>query len=219
MVKHNNVVPNGHFHKDWQRYVKLWFDQPAKKVARRSARAAKIARVAPRPINLVRPIVRGQTLKYNLKARIGRGFTLDELAAAKIGKKEARGIGIAVDHRRKNRSEEAFQANVNRLKLYKSKLVVFPRKPTSKRLRKGDAPADARKAIEQTNDKNVLPLPTSSQHIKARAITKEERDRSVTVMLRKARTDAKLWGAREQRAKNKASTKKPEAAEASKDDE
>lgn len=27
MVKHNNVIPNGHFHKDWQRRIKTWFDQ------------------------------------------------------------------------------------------------------------------------------------------------------------------------------------------------
>lgn len=53
--------------------------------------------------------------------------------AAGISRKAALGIGISVDHRRKNRSEEAFQQNVARLKLYKSKLVVFPRNPTSKR--------------------------------------------------------------------------------------
>lgn len=27
MVKHNNVIPNGHFHKDWQARIKTWFDQ------------------------------------------------------------------------------------------------------------------------------------------------------------------------------------------------
>lgn len=27
MVKHNNVLPNGHFHKKWQRRVRTWFDQ------------------------------------------------------------------------------------------------------------------------------------------------------------------------------------------------
>jgi large subunit ribosomal protein L13e len=26
-VRHNNVVPNQHFHKDWQTRVKTWFDQ------------------------------------------------------------------------------------------------------------------------------------------------------------------------------------------------
>jgi len=204
MVKHNNVVPNGHFHKDWQRYVKLWFDQPAKKVARRSARDAKVAKVAPRPVNQLRPVVRGQTLKYNLKTRSGRGFTLFELQGAGIPKKEARGIGICVDHRRKNRNEEGFKQNVNRLKLYKSKLVVFPRKPSNKRLRKGDATAQERQAVEQNVDKQVVPLPTQSRHIKARVITAEERERNVAAFLRKTRTDTKLWGQREARAKAKA---------------
>jgi len=204
MVKHNNVVPNGHFHKDWQRYVKLWFDQPAKKVARRSARDAKVAKVAPRPVNQLRPVVRGQTLKYNLKTRSGRGFTLFELQGAGIPKKEARGIGISVDHRRKNRNEEGFKQNVNRLKLYKSKLVVFPRKPSNKRLRKGDATAQERQAVEQNVDKQVVPLPTQSKHFKARVITAEEHGRNVAAFLRKTRTDAKLWGQREARAKAKA---------------
>lgn len=35
MVKHNNVVPNGHFKKHWQNYVKTWFNQPARKARRR----------------------------------------------------------------------------------------------------------------------------------------------------------------------------------------
>lgn len=79
MVKHNNVIPNGHFRKDWQRYIKTWFDQPAKKAARRQAREAKAIKLAPRPLGKLRPVVRGQTVKYNLRVRAGRGFTLDEL--------------------------------------------------------------------------------------------------------------------------------------------
>jgi hypothetical protein len=27
MVKHNNVIPNAHFHKEWKNRVKTWFDQ------------------------------------------------------------------------------------------------------------------------------------------------------------------------------------------------
>ena len=41
-MKSNNAIPHNHFHKDWQRYVKTWFDQPAKKAARRNARIAKV---------------------------------------------------------------------------------------------------------------------------------------------------------------------------------
>ncbi|KAF5182248.1 Serine hydroxymethyltransferase [Thalictrum thalictroides] len=72
---------------------------------------------------VLRPVVHGQTLKYNMKVRAGRGFSLEELKAAGIPKKLAPTIGVAVDHRRKNRSLEGLQANVQRLKTYKAKLV------------------------------------------------------------------------------------------------
>lgn len=48
--------------------------------------------------------------------------------AAGIPKKLAPTIGIAVDHRRRNRSLEGLQTNVQRLKTYKAKLVIFPRR-------------------------------------------------------------------------------------------
>ena len=48
--------------------------------------------------------------------------------AAGIDPKTARGIGIAVDHRRRNRCEESLKVNVDRLGEYKSNLTVFPRK-------------------------------------------------------------------------------------------
>ena len=85
-AKRNQMVPNAHFHKDWDRYVKTWFNQPARKERRRKARAAKSARVAPRPVKTLRPIVRCPTYKYNIKDRQGRGFTLEELKAAGVSK-------------------------------------------------------------------------------------------------------------------------------------
>jgi hypothetical protein len=48
--------------------------------------------------------------------------------AAGIPKKLAPTIGISVDHRRKNKSLEGLQTNVQRLKTYKAKLVIFPRR-------------------------------------------------------------------------------------------
>jgi len=204
-MRGNYQIPHGHFHKDWQRYVRTWFNQPAKKAARRTKRVAKAQAVHPRPLNNLRPIVRSQTIKYNQKIRAGRGFSLDELEAAKIPRKFASTIGISVDHRRKNRSEEAFQANVARLKNYRSKLVIFPRKPTSQRAKKGDATVEERKAAyEQNVSRDVLPVALPSHRIVARKITKEEQGRTVTAILRKALTDAKLIGVREQRAKKKA---------------
>lgn len=50
------------------------------------------------------------------------------MQAAGISKKLAPTVGIAVDHRRKNKSLESLQENVARLNTYKAKLIVFPRR-------------------------------------------------------------------------------------------
>lgn len=42
MVRHNNVVPNNHFRKEWQLRVRTWFNQPARKQRRRNARQLKV---------------------------------------------------------------------------------------------------------------------------------------------------------------------------------
>merc|ERR1712110_1053042 len=110
------------FRKDWQRRVKTFFDQPAKKKKRYLRRKAKAARVAPRPAGLLRPAVRCPSQRYNMKVRLGRGFTAAELKAAGFSAKNARTLGVAVDRRRKDRSDETFKMNVKRLQVYKSKL-------------------------------------------------------------------------------------------------
>merc|ERR1712151_1333054 len=140
MVKHNNVIPNQHFKKDWQRYVKTWFNQPGKKKSRRLKRAKKAKEVGPCPADgPLRSIVRCATQRHNRRVRTGRGFTLAELREAKIGAKLARTIGIAVDPRRTNRSVQAFQKNVTRLREYKASLIVFPTKNEKRKLKKGSA--------------------------------------------------------------------------------
>lgn len=49
-----------------------------------AARAEKAKAQFPRPVaGSLKPVVRGQTVKYNAKQRLGRGFTLEEL---KVGK-------------------------------------------------------------------------------------------------------------------------------------
>jgi large subunit ribosomal protein L13e len=131
------VLHNNHFRKDWQRRVRTWFDQSGRKLRRRNARKAKAASLGVRPLTLLRPAVRGQTVRYNRKVREGRGFTLAELKEAGIGRKEARGIGVVVDHRRRNLSEEGKKLNVERLQAYKTRLIVFPRK--TKKPKKGDS--------------------------------------------------------------------------------
>ena len=79
MVKHNNIRPNIHMHKDYQRWIKTHFDQPKKKKRRSKLRRIKAATKAPRPAQKLRPIVQCPTQKYNMRIRAGRGFSMLEL--------------------------------------------------------------------------------------------------------------------------------------------
>lgn len=90
-----------------------------------------------RPTSTLKPAVRCPTVRYNMRLRSGRGFTLEELKLAGIRPKEALSIGISVDHRRRNRSEEGLAVNVDRLKAYKDRLILFPKK--GGKAKKGDS--------------------------------------------------------------------------------
>ena len=179
MVKHNNEVPNQHFHKKWASSsrgplkVITWFDQPAKKQIRRQKRAAKAAAVAPRPVARLRPVVHCPTQKHCAKVRLGRGFSLAELKAAKIPVPLAKTIGISVDSRRTNKSAESLAANVARLTEYKAKLVLFPKKGT--KAKKGDtADAAARAAATQCADKVLMaPAKAAAAPVEFVAVTEE----------------------------------------------
>lgn len=127
MVKHNNVIPNVHLRKHWQRNVRVWLNQAGRKKTRLQARRAKAAATSPRPLDRLRPTVRCQTIRYSHRPRLGKGFTLAEIKAVGLGAQFAKSIGITVDHRRKNRSQEAFDLNKARLTNYLSKLVLYPR--------------------------------------------------------------------------------------------
>ncbi|UKZ76386.1 60S ribosomal protein L13, partial [Trichoderma virens FT-333] len=139
-IKHNQTIISNHFRKDWQRRVRTHFDQPGRKTRRRTARQAKAAALAPRPVDKLRPVVRCPTVKYNRRVRAGRGFTLTELKEAGISKSLAPTIGISVDFRRQNLSEEGLAANVARLKAYKDRLILLPRKSNAPK--KGDTKTD-----------------------------------------------------------------------------
>nr|KAG5707495.1 hypothetical protein BaRGS_011999 [Batillaria attramentaria] len=196
--KRNNIIPNGHFHKDWQRMVKTWFNQPMRKKRRQMNRKKKARAIAPRPVGgALRPIVRCQTFKYNTRVRGGRGFTLEELKGAGINRKQAMTIGIAVDYRRRNGSMESLQQNVQRLKEYRSKLILFPRH-TSKP-KKGDATAEEIKMATQLKSKDVMPIRSLPRREKARAITDEEKKFKAFIVLRQARINQKLFGKREKK--------------------
>ncbi|KXN83857.1 60S ribosomal protein L13, partial [Leucoagaricus sp. SymC.cos] len=184
-----------HFRKDWQRRVRTWFDQPGRKLRRRNARKAKATTLGVRPLTLFRPAVHGQTIRYNRKLREGRGFTLAELKEAGIGRKEALGVGIVVDHRRRNLSEEGKKLNVERLKAYKEHLMVFPRK--AGKAKKGDSPADDLKAA---TTRSTLPLPEAYPAEAPRKITAEEFEFQAYRTLRNERANARYEGARKIRA-------------------
>jgi len=193
--KHNNVLHANHFRKDWQRRVRTWFDQPGSKVRRRQARKVKAASLGVRPLTLLRPAVRAQTVRYNRKLKEGRGFTLAELKEAGIGRKEARGVGIVVDHRRRNLSEEGKALNVERLKAYKAKLIVFPRKASKPK--KGDSTGDDLKAATTRLNQALPSLFTAEA---PRKITDEERSFEAAKTLRDAKFRARHEGQRKLRA-------------------
>merc|ERR1719460_3214597 len=154
--------------------MKTWFNQAGRKKRRAENRRKKAAAIAPRPAaGFLRPVVHPPTMRYNMKLRLGKGFTLDELREAKIAPKMARSIGIAVDHRRRNRCTESLQANVERLKLYKSKLLIFPNKSGKKGVKKGDTPRDQLQNVAQNTLKEIIPITRPTLRVKSRAITKD----------------------------------------------
>merc|ERR1719295_2192168 len=123
--KHNNVIQNAHFKKDWQNRVKTWFDQPARK------------------------------------------------------------IGIAIDYRRRNKSVESLQKNVQRLKEYRSKLILFPKKLSKPH--KGDATKEEMEVASQVTSKAIIPVVEVEAAEAPREITEDEAKFSAYQTLRKAR--------------------------------
>jgi len=205
-MKHNNVIPNQHFHKKWQLHVRTWFDQPARKARRHKKRLDKAKRVGPRPVKgPLRPIVRCQTIRYNMKVRAGRGFSLDEVRAAGLHPKYARTIGIAVDHRRRNKTTDAFQVNVQRLKQYLGKLILFPL--NSAKPKKNDSKPEEIKLATQLKTR-VMPIKKVHQREKARPIGDEDQKFNAFQATRMARADARLVGIREKKAKQAAEDEK-----------
>uniref|UniRef100_A0AC35TLU0 60S ribosomal protein L13 n=1 Tax=Rhabditophanes sp. KR3021 TaxID=114890 RepID=A0AC35TLU0_9BILA len=196
--KGNNVIPNAHFRKHWEKRIKTWFNQPGRKLRRKETRIAKAKAVAPRPAaGLLKPVVRCPTHKYNNKLRLGRGFTLEELKAAGISRGQASTIGVAVDYRRVNKSAPGLQLNIERLKLYKSKLIVFPKKSSAPK--KGDATAEEVKLAQQLVGR-VLPLTKPTISVPLAKVTEELKKFEVFKHLRRVRADARYKGKREKKA-------------------
>ncbi|KAE8542807.1 50S small subunit ribosomal protein L13e [Cryptococcus deuterogattii 99/473] len=203
MVKHNNQLQKNHFHKDWQRRVKTWFDQPGKKKSRRVARSKKALASGAAPLQRLRPAVRCPTQRYNIRIREGRGFTTSELKLAGIRRKEALSLGISVDPRRRSKSEEGQKLNVERLKEYKSRLVVFPRKAGKPKA--GDATGDD---LTAHITRDSIPLPASYTAEAPRAITDEEKEANAFTTLRLARAAQRNEGQRKKRLAEKEAAEK-----------
>ncbi|TQS33297.1 hypothetical protein Golomagni_06363, partial [Golovinomyces magnicellulatus] len=231
-IKHNQKIVNNHLRKDWQRRVRTHFDQAGKKASRRTARQTKAAALAPRPVDKLRPIVRCPTVKYNRKVRAGRGFTLAELKVrfdprlddydavdamdavdsqtllskeeAGIPRKQAPTIGISVDGRRQNLSEESLAINVARLKAYKERLILLPRKSNAPK--KGDTKTDVSKVNKATSFAATFPIAPTDLAVKEikKSDMPAEVEGGAYRALREARANARYAGAREKRAKDKA---------------
>eukprot|EP01038_Epipyxis_sp_PR26KG_P004628 gene4628-6507_t len=199
MVKHNNVIPNQHFHKKWARRVRTWLNQPIQKKLRREQRKIKAAKIAPRPAGgSLRPLVHCPTQRYNSKVKLGRGFSLAELKEAGINRSFAQTIGISVDHRRINKSEDSLLLNVERLKEYKSKLIVFPRR--LKKVKNGDSSKSDLAEAQQLVG-TVLPPPKKADAVTYAKITDEMKEAKGYASLRLARSDSRLVGIRLKKSK------------------
>merc|ERR1712146_766758 len=108
--------------------------------------------------------------------------------------KEARSIGIAVDHRRKNRCTESLQLNAQRLKEYKAKLIVFPRKRGKPKA--GDADVAELEKAEQLKGP-LLPMPSPLVDEEPMVITDEMKEVEAYHTIRMARADYRLFGVRQ----------------------
>jgi large subunit ribosomal protein L13e len=188
MVNGNRVVPNQHFHKKWQGSargplkVKVMLNQASKKKSRRVARAAKAAAVAPAPVGQLRPAVHCPTQRYNAKVRLGRGFTVAEIKAAGITVKYAKTIGIAVDARRTNKSQESLDLNTERVKTYLASITVFPKRKAAAAIK------DATQFVG-----TIQPLVKAPETIVMESVTPG----TAFVDMRKARKENKIAGQRE----------------------
>ncbi|KAK8727495.1 hypothetical protein OTU49_009583, partial [Cherax quadricarinatus] len=127
--------------------------------------------------------------------------TSTKLQAAGFGKRYAHTIGISVDYRRTNKSMESLQLNVQRLKEYKSKLILFPLK-ANKPKKTDSTPQELTLAQQLVGD--VMPFKLKSRKDTARKVTKKSKKYSCFDALRRERSNARNWGMRAKKAKEAA---------------
>ncbi|KAE8664812.1 60S ribosomal protein L13-1 [Hibiscus syriacus] len=117
--------------------------------------------------------------------------------AAGISKNLAPTIGIAVDHRRKNRSLEGLQANVQRLKTYKAKLVVFPRR--ARKFKAGDSTVEELATSAQVQGP-YMPISLEKPYVELVKVTEEMKSFKAYNKLRVERMNECHIGARLKKA-------------------
>ena len=131
--------------------------------------------------------------------------------AAGIPRKLAPTIGISVDPRRANLSEEGLAANVERLKAYRARLILFPRK--SGQYKTLDASKEEVQAAQEEHGKiikhlgKVLPIENTSKEEAVSEIKRDDMGEGTVdayKLLRTERSNARLVGVREKRDKAKA---------------
>ena len=209
MVRHNNMLHNVHLKFHWADKVKTWFNQPGRKSRRRRLRLKKATLSAPNPTHKLRPIVRGQTNKYNTKIKLGKGFTEKELKEAGIrGLSYARSLGIAIDLRRKDTSKETLDLNAGRIKEYISRMILYPRneKKPDKKPQVPEATADKLNSPEakvQNTLKAVIELLKKEIGYSFAPITDEMKNKNVYQTQRKEIKTAKGFYKRLEKIKAK----------------
>ncbi len=113
-----------------------------------------------------------------------------------------------MDARRRNLSTESLAANVERLKSYRARLILFPRR--SGKQKPGDASVDDVKMAKEATHNRAAASPIHNPTSKEAAFSEVQHSEMGTGeerayrRLREARSAARLVGVREKRAKAKA---------------
>ena len=205
MPAHNNAIQRPHLRKHYQKWIKTFFNQPAKKAKRINKRKEKAAKIFPRPLKSLKPTVSKCTVRYSGQPRLGRGFSLQELKKANINPQFARTIGISVDHRRTNKSEESLNRNVEKLKSYIDKLVLLPKKSSKPKKAPKGMIADSINPPQtvQNNNAKILANPELQLREKPVTITKEMKGFKAYEKLKVEMLNQKWDGKRKDRALKK----------------
>jgi len=133
MVKKNNSIPKAHFKKKWKSNIKTWFATFQKKKKRTKKRKEKdkysfsLAKISR---DFLRPLVHSPTKLHNMKIKIGRGFSKNELSKASISKKDSFSLGIGFDKRRRSKSVSE-QLNFRRIENFLERAVFEKKKNLS----------------------------------------------------------------------------------------